>query len=228
MIYSLLNSEGLTAEQAIAIFLIGTFVFFVSIVLREFFKGVAAFKMGDPTPKLAGRLTANPVKHLDPMGFLFFIFVGVGWAKPMPINPLNFKKYKSGIRTISLLGILVNFILGLIAAFIYVILIRCGAAGSVMVYVYTILEYFMIINGALTMFHLIPLFPMDGYMFIASFMKTENKYIKFNQKNGYRTLLLIILASLLIEFISGIAIFEIYLDCICNFIYNPILMLGVL
>ena len=91
-------------------FLISVVVFFISLAMHEFAHGFVAYKMGDPTPKMAGRVTLNPFKHLDLMGFLFFIFFGFGWAKPMPVNPLNFKKYKKGVRLVSIAGVLTNFL----------------------------------------------------------------------------------------------------------------------
>ena len=102
MLYQIMFSNNLTPQQAVTIFLVSIFVFFVSLAFHEYAHGFAAYKMGDLTPKLAGRLTLNPLKHLDMTGMLFFMFLGVGWAKPMPVNPLNFKKYKKGTRLVAI------------------------------------------------------------------------------------------------------------------------------
>ena len=228
MLYQILFSQNLTAKDAIIIFLISIFVFFISLTIHEFAHGFIAYKMGDLTPKIAGRLTINPFKHLDLTGFLCFMFLGVGWAKPVPINSLNFKKYKKGIRLVSISGVLANFILGLIAAIIFTIMLACGAVGTFATWVFIVLQYFMIVNSALALFNLLPIMPLDGYNFIASFAKIENKFIKFNQRYGGRILLWILLGSILIEILTGIDIFSVYLKLIYNYIYLPILHLGVL
>ena len=90
MLYYVLFGTDLSPQDAVVYFLFGILVFFVSLTLRELARGAVALKLGDNTPKLAGRMTLNPAKHLDTAGFLSFVLIGVGWAKPMPINPLNF------------------------------------------------------------------------------------------------------------------------------------------
>ena len=114
----------------------------ISLTIHEFAHGLAAVKMGDPTPKMAGRLTLNPFKHLDLKGFLLFILLGVGWAKPMPVNPMNFKKFKKGTRIVSIAGVLANFIIGLLAAIILAIIFaNVGSASVGLSYVIEILLY---------------------------------------------------------------------------------------
>ena len=131
MLYYILFNDGLTAEQAVIHFLITIFVFMFSLTIHEFAHALAAVKMGDLTPKLAGRLTVNPIKHLNFSGFLFFILLGVGWAKPVPINAYNFKKYKKGVRIVSIAGVLTNFLLGLLCAGIFAILYATVGAGGI-------------------------------------------------------------------------------------------------
>ena len=96
MLYYILFNSELTANEAVTHFLITIFVYMISLSIHEFAHAYSAFKMGDPTAKMAGRMSLNPFKHLDLMGFLMFLFLGVGWAKPVPTNPLNYKKYKKG------------------------------------------------------------------------------------------------------------------------------------
>jgi len=228
MLYQFLFSDGLSGEQAVAIFLISIFVFFISLALHELAHGFVAYKMGDLTPKLAGRLTLNPFKHLDMSGFLAFMLIGVGWAKPVPVNPLNFKKYRTGMRWVSVAGILANFLLGLLAAIVYAILVSTvGFASVAMQYVELLLIYFMIINSMLTLFNLLPFMPLDGFNFIATFLKPDNKFIRWNERRGMRTLFSIIIVCLFIEILVGIDFFSIYLNLIHNFIYIPIALLGV-
>jgi len=87
----------------------------LAISFHEMAHGFAADAMGDPTPKLAGRLTVNPLKHIDPLGLLSMLLFRFGWAKPVPINPLNFKDRKKGMIAVSLAGILTNLLLGFLA-----------------------------------------------------------------------------------------------------------------
>lgn len=224
MLYYILFSQNLTAEEAVIYFLITTFIFMFSITIHEFAHAFAAVKCGDLTPKLAGRLSINPFKHLDLKGFIIFMLLGVGWAKPVPINPLNFKKYKKGTRIVSISGVLSNFIFGLVAAIICAILFATNVqnVGAVS-YVYDILVYIMMINSFLFMFNILPIYPLDGFNFIASFAKGENKFIKFSIKNGFKILIAILLISLLTDLLFGFDI----LSLIHNFVYLPIVSLGV-
>ena len=230
MLYYILFSENLTASQAVIHFLITIFVFMFSVSLHEFAHAFAAYKMGDPTAKNAGRLTLNPLKHINMTGFLFFILLGVGWANPVPVNPLNYKKFKKGTRWVSISGVLSNFLLGLISAITYAVLLATvGLSGGVaMEYVYTVLVYSMTINSFLAMFNFLPVPPLDGFAFIASFCKTENKFLKFMAKNSFRVLIGILLAGFVTDILFGFDIFTLYLSLINDFIYVPICLLGVL
>lgn len=81
----------------------------VVITFHEFAHAFVAYKCGDPTAKFSGRMTLNPIKHFDPLGMLMFALVGFGWAKPVPINPNNFRNYKAGAFWTSAAGIIMNY-----------------------------------------------------------------------------------------------------------------------
>ena len=229
MLYYILFGSDLTASEAVIHFLITIFVYMISLTIHEFMHAFSAFKMGDPTAKLAGRMTLNPFKHLDMMGFLMFIFLGVGWAKPVPVNPLNFKKFKKGTRVVSIAGVVSNFILGLISAITFAVLFaNVGAGGVAMGYVYTILMYFMLVNSFLVMFNILPLPPMDGYNFVSSFLKPENRFSKFMIRNAYKILIGILIVGFFTDMFFGFDIFNVYLALLNDFVYMPIAWIGVL
>lgn len=229
MVYYILLNSNLTASEMVVHFLITIFVYMLSVTIHEFFHAYAAFKCGDPTAKLAGRMTLNPLKHMNVSGFIMFILLGVGWAKPVPINPLNFKKYKKGTRLVSIAGILANFLLGLVSAIICAVLFATvGTEVAAMEYVYTILLYIMMVNSFLALFNLLPIPPLDGFNLVASFCKTENKFIKFMERNGTRILLGIILASFLPYLLFGVDVLSIYLSLLYNWVYLPICFIGLL
>lgn len=228
MIYSILFDSSLSPQEAVLMLIISLLVFFISLSVHEFAHALAAYKMGDPTPKLMGRLSLNPMKHIDMSGLLFFIFLGVGWAKPVQCNPLNFKKYKTGTRIVSIAGICANVLLGLLSAGIYAILLATvGINSYALDIVFIVLKYFMIVNSSLALFNLLPIFPLDGFNFVSSFMKTENKFIKFNLKNGYNLMFAILIGSILIDLLFGFDIFSWYLSLLHNYVFVPIALLGV-
>lgn len=229
MLYYILFNTELTATDAVIHFLITVGVYFISLTIHEFAHAFVAYKCGDPTAKMAGRLTINPFKHLDMMGFLMFIFLGIGWAKPVPVNPLNFKKYKKGTRAVSIAGVLANFLLGLFAAIIFAILsATIGFESTAMVWVYNILVYFMLVSSFLFMFNILPIPPMDGFNFISTFCKPENKFIKFMIRNGIKILIGFILVGFVTDLLFGLDVFTYYLEILANFVYTPITWLGAL
>lgn len=190
----------------------------VAIVMHELSHGYIAYRQGDDTAKLAGRLTLNPVKHLDLMGTLMLLFVGFGWAKPVPVNPIRFKEYRKGMRKVSLAGVTMNFILGVlgIAFFaIYVaatknVLVANLSQGQyyVLMFIQYLLIYSMSINFILMVFNLIPLYPLDGFRLLETFTKPENKYIEFNYKYGNYTLLGFLLVNFLCSTVFGVSLFS--------------------
>ncbi|WKY43870.1 site-2 protease family protein [Eubacteriaceae bacterium ES2] len=127
----------------------------LAISFHEMAHGFAADAMGDPTPKLAGRLTVNPLKHIDPLGLLSMLLFRFGWAKPVPINPLNFKDRKKGMIIVSLAGILTNLLLGFLAMATYFIVVPLQ--NEVLM---TIIYYIYIYNIVFAVFNLLPIPPL--------------------------------------------------------------------
>lgn len=139
--------------------------------------------MGDPTAKNAGRLTLNPLKHLDLIGTLCMLFFHVGWAKPVPINPMYYKNRKKGIIYVSLAGPVANFILAFISLFLEGVLMRFGSDSSTVVWICLQLCYYSaIVNIGLGLFNLIPIPPLDGSKIVeALWDKAAGFYWKYQQ-----------------------------------------------
>ena len=156
----------------------------LSIMLHEVAHGYMAIKNGDLTPKYAGRMNLNPVKHFDPIGFGLFLFVGFGWAKPVPVNSGNFTNYRKGLFQVSIAGVTVNFIL---AFFCYALMQIAGFIQDINLYkIISYFFYFMYhINIALCVFNLLPIYPLDGFRIVESQAKYGNAYVSFMYKYGF-------------------------------------------
>ncbi|MCX3067476.1 MAG: site-2 protease family protein [Cetobacterium sp.] len=162
-----------------------------SLVLHELAHGYMALFCGDKTAKYSGRLSLNPLKHLDPIGALVPIFMLlsgsnfiIGWAKPVPVNYFAFRNGRVGEFLVSIAGVLTNYLLMILGA----ILIKYGVVPF-----NDISIYFIIINMALGTFNLLPIPPLDGSRVIASFLNDENR-IKVFTLDTYGILFIIVLS----------------------------------
>ena len=150
----------------------------IAITFHEMAHGYAAEAMGDPTAKNAGRLTLNPLKHIDPLGFLSMVLFRIGWAKPVPINPMYFKDRKKGTIIVSLAGVVTNLILAFIgmAAYLAVVPIQNQILS-------TILQYLYFYNIIFAVFNIIPIPPLDGSQILMTFLpeKAQPFYYKYER-----------------------------------------------
>jgi Zn-dependent protease len=142
-----------------------------SIIIHELAHGWVANRLGDPTAKLAGRLSLNPLKHLDPVGTLMLLFFGFGWAKPVPINLANIRDQRRGLILVSAAGIAANIALAFFALLAWR-LWAPSASGETKLMLY----YMAQINIILAAFNLIPIPPLDGSKILMGFMPSRFQY----------------------------------------------------
>jgi Zn-dependent protease len=142
-----------------------------SIILHELAHGWVAYRMGDPTAKWLGRLSLNPLKHLDPIGTIMLFIFGFGWAKPVPVNFNNLHDTRKGLIFVSAAGIIANMLLAFMAFFLNRIL-SPEPAGILA----TLLFYLAQINIILAAFNLIPIPPLDGSKILMGFAPAKFQY----------------------------------------------------
>jgi Zn-dependent protease len=134
----------------------------IGLVLHELAHAFVADRLGDPTPRSMGRLTLNPLPHIDPIGFVMLIIAGFGWAKPVMTDPSRYRTKRYGFALVGIAGPVTNLLLGLLFMGVYYGLATSGFLSQDSVFV-NILTYAVSINFALCAFNLIPVPPLDGY-----------------------------------------------------------------
>lgn len=140
----------------------------VALTIHEYAHGYVAYKLGDDTAKSQGRLSLNPMKHLDPFGVICMMFFHFGWAKPVPIDPRNFKNPRRGFALTALAGPATNLTVGFLTAFVYLLALTnfketdVAFVNNLEVNTLLFLLYFFSINIGLGVFNLIPVPPFDG------------------------------------------------------------------
>lgn len=199
-----------------------------AIILHEIAHGLVSTWLGDPTPKRQGRLSLNPLKHLDPIGTLCLIFFHVGWAKPVVVNPDFYKNKKRGMALVALAGPLMNFLLAIFSIIIMAIFVKVNAYSNVLIIIYNFLLYFSVINLGLGLFNLIPIPPLDGSRILGAFLKddTYEQYMKYER---YGFIIIAILLALSSLRGNGTSFISELVDIIFNFIFRLVLKIfGVL
>ena len=193
--------------------------FLVSLTVHEYSHGRAALAAGDNTAKLAGRLTLNPIAHLDLVGSIFFIIMmmtglGIGWAKPVPVNPMRFKIPRWDNLKVSLWGPLSNILLAIGFALLRFGMIsyaiKTGAVMVIQSYLFLFVDTCIRINLALALFNLIPIPPLDGSHILSSLLPTELAR-SFDMVIGrYGWLILMVIVFAFPGVLSGIIIEPMY------------------
>jgi Zn-dependent protease len=193
LIFNILSGDGPLTDKMIvlAMFLAAILL---AIVIHEMCHGFAAYALGDPTAKNMGRLTFNPIRHIDPVGGLMMLVAGFGWAKPVLVDTRYFEKPKRDMALVSLAGPASNFLL----AFIAVGCIRLAVNGSVSnIHVYLFLELLALLNIGLGMFNLIPIPPLDGSKILGAFLSDRAYYslMRFERYGMMALMALILLGN---------------------------------
>ena len=167
----------------------------VSFTLHEFAHAFVAYKCGDDTPKYMGRVTLNPLAHIDPLGFIFSMLFFIGWAKPVEVNPIKFKHYRKDMALVSSAGVITNFIIAFFSCGIYMAIVKFSSAQNLFLSYLTI--FFLVLyslNIGLAVFNFLPVYPLDGYNFLNSLTKQGNKFMEFMRAYGQVILLVIMIA----------------------------------
>lgn len=194
MLFSILGS-GRSVHEIILILAMFILVLGYSFSIHEFMHGYSAHLLGDDTAKLMGRLTMNPTKHIDPFGAMMFLFVGFGWAKPIPVNYSKLTRLKSKdsmVRIVSVAGVTANFISAWIAYFLFTLVnvvvsnTSFTSSGSIFVYqmVIQVMLMFFHFNLMLMAFNLLPFPPLDGYHILETFIPVKYR-LRFQKYERY-------------------------------------------
>ena len=189
----------------------------IAITFHEFAHAYTAYKLGDETPKVQGRLNLNPLSHIDLFGFIFLILAGFGWGRPVEINPRNFDgKYSisKAEAIVAVAGPITNFILAFLLLIIFYVLQLTGAFNNLTSNMYAVVNnvmmYAITINIGLGVFNLIPLPPLDGSKVLTHFLPYNAKQWFYNNQNIFYIIFLLIwitgLSSFILQPIFGLVL----------------------
>jgi len=181
---------GLLAQNPIT-FIVVAILLIVVISIHEFAHAFVADRLGDPTPKLAGRLTLHPLAHLDPIGTLLIFIAGFGWGKPVPFDPFNLKNPRRDAALISLAGPFSNITMAIVGALVYRFMewIPFIVFGPLVVEVVSTFIYF---NVLLAVFNLIPVHPLDGFKVVGGILP-QRHYHEWMELERYGMIFLLLL-----------------------------------
>lgn len=187
----------------------------LALTFHEFAHGYVAYRLGDPTARNMGRLTLNPIKHLDPIGTLAFILIKIGWAKPVPVNPIYFKNPRKGMLWVALAGPATNLALAVISAILIKMLIASFAIfpyppsiQTIIVPVFSMLVASVWINLVLCVFNFLPIPPLDGSRILVGLLPENmaRTYLSF-ERYGFIIVLVLAFTGILSMVISPIISF---------------------
>ena len=207
LIRALMSGGTERAKELLIVFLMWLPIIMLSLSFHEASHAFIAYKLGDPTARNFGRVTLNPVKHLDPIGFIAMLTIGFGWAKPCPVNTRNFRNPRKGFALSSLAGPVSNMILALgftvLMAIFYLIylivaIVRGLAEPPVFVdYIQMFLYYGIYLNVSLAIFNFLPVPPLDGSRILGLILpdKVYYAFLKYERYIGIGFAMLVIMLS---------------------------------
>lgn len=184
----------------------------LALTLHEFAHGYVAYRFGDPTASAAGRLTVNPIKHLDPLGTLAFFIIHIGWARPVPVNPVYFKNPKQDMLWVALAGPVTNLALAVASALLAKTVVIIGGffpENSVVFFnlfiLMEMLKASVWINLVLCVFNFLPIPPLDGSRILTGLLPNEmaRSYLKY-EKYGFILILILAFTGVLSKLILPI------------------------
>lgn len=220
IIVLLLGNNMLTSNQSLWEWLFDQVLFLPAILIgltfHEAAHGFASYLLGDPTPKLQGRLSLNPLRHIDPIGFLALFFAGFGWGKPVEINPFYYKNRRRDELIVSLAGVAVNLVIAIISTIalkfiiMYCFVPGAGALSNMEYALLMILTYMIQVNIVLMVFNLIPVPPLDGFGVVTQIFNLK-KYDWWYTiySNGFLILMVLIIFNIT-DMILGPAVGFVY------------------
>ena len=196
--------EGFDISSTIQMIALSIVPFLFAITIHEFMHGYAAYKLGDNTAKNAGRLTLNPMAHIDPIGLLVLVITRmIGWAKPVPVNYYNIR-HKYGVAIVSAAGPLANLATAFLSALLFKLFI-VYIAGNIPENIAQPLEamifYSILINVSLFIFNLLPIMPMDGARIIWNFLPREQAEKYEATEKYYFIIILVLIVSGVLSYI---------------------------
>lgn len=198
MLSNLLNAE------ALKLMLYRIPAIMVALSFHEFAHAYAAYKKGDPTAYNLGRMTLNPLRHVDPFGILMLLLVGFGWAKPVPINPRNFRNLRRDEIVVSLAGVFTNFVVAFLATGVYVLVAFVFEVQSELVL--NLLLPLVTINLSLCIFNLLPIPPLDGYHVLENLLirRVTPQFFLYFERYGNFILIALLLTGALTGVLSTV------------------------
>ncbi|HIU35024.1 MAG TPA: site-2 protease family protein [Candidatus Fimenecus excrementigallinarum] len=200
MLYTILRNGFHNPITLITGIFASLFVVFCTMPVHECAHAFMANRLGDSTARLSGRMSLNPMRHIDPMGAVMLVLIGFGYAKPVPVNPRNFKNPKAGMALTALAGPGANLLMAVVFIFLQNLVGMLPASNVLASAVYTFLLYAAIINLQLAVFNLIPIPPLDGSRLLQLLIPSKY-YYKFLRYERY--IVLVVFLLLFLGVLSG-------------------------
>ena len=188
--------QNYSMPTALIVFLGYIIAVLLTLSLHNFFQAFVSYKQGDMTAKAYGMLSLNPFRHVSALGLICLIIVGFGWSKPVPMNPFQFREGRKGAIKVALSGMIGNLIVSIIFSFLYVLTLLIDGTSSFAIFIQGFCYYMTIINFIFFVFNLLPIYPLDCFIFLSLLLSSENKFLLFMFKWGFIILLVLLLTGI--------------------------------